>query len=96
MGDQYAKLLREMALSAGVKVLLGDRVKDADRILFTGKSVHVLGDYPQKPLLLLSPEKILNTELDVLTSRNKLVKILLPEIDEDGRFLHWPHSDETH
>ncbi|NJR42906.1 MAG: hypothetical protein HC767_09855 [Akkermansiaceae bacterium] len=57
LGDQYAKLLREMALGAEVKILLGARANDADRILCTGKNVHSHGIYSNKSLLLLAPEK---------------------------------------
>lgn len=89
MGDQYAKLLREMALGAEVKILLGDRVKDADRILCTGASVRSYGSYPQKPLLLLAPEKIQDSELSALAARGEPAKIILPEIDEDGRVGFW-------
>lgn len=94
MGDQYAKLLREMALGAEVKILLGDRVKDADRILFTGNSVHSHGTYPKKPLLLLAPEKILEAELAALAARSEPTKLLLPEIDEDGRVGFWDEVTE--
>ncbi len=94
MGDQYAKLLREMALGAEVKILLGDRVKDADRLLFTGGSVHSHGTYPKKPLLLLAPEKILDTELSALTARSAPAKVMLPEIDEDGRVGFWDEVTE--
>lgn len=55
LGDQYAKLLRELALGAEVKILLGDRVNEADRILFTGESVHSQDRHPQKPLLAIGP-----------------------------------------
>jgi hypothetical protein len=94
MGDQYAKLLREMALGAEVKILLGERVKDADRILCSGKNVNSCGNYSQKPLLLLAPEKIQDTELTVLATRSEPAKILLPEIDEDGRVGFWDEVAE--
>ena len=94
MGDQYAKLLREMALAAEVKILLGERVKDADRILCTGGSVHSCGNYPRKPLLLLAPEKILDEELSALAARREVAKLLLPEIDEDGRVGFWDEVTE--
>jgi O-Antigen ligase len=94
MGDQYAKLLREMSLNAHVKIMLGNRVKDADRILITGNSIHSVSSYSQKPLLLLAPEKILETELTALTQRSETLKILLPEIDEDGRVDFWDAVSE--
>lgn len=94
LGDRYAKLLREMALGAEVKILLGDRVKDADRILCTGKSVHSHGSFPQKPLWLLAPEKILDEEFTLLAARSEPAKILLPEIDEDGRVAFWDEVTE--
>ncbi len=94
MGDQYAKLLREMALAADVKILLGEQVKDADRILCSGKSVHSCDNYPGKPLLLLAPEKILETELSALTARSEPAQVLLPEIDEDGRVGFWDEVAE--
>ncbi len=94
MGDQYAKLLREMALGAEVIILLGDRVKDADRILCVGKSVQFCGSYPQKPLLLLAPEKILDSELSALAARREVAKVMLPEIDEDGRVGFWDEVTE--
>lgn len=94
MGDQYAKLLRELALGADVEILLGGRAKEADRILCAGKSVHSHGSYQQKPLLLLAPEKILDEELVLLAARSKPAEILLPEIDEDGRVGFWDEVTE--
>jgi hypothetical protein len=94
MGDQYPKLLREMALGAEVEILLGDRVKDADRILCTGKSVHSQQSYPSKPLLLLAPEKILDSQLTALVARGGVARIMLPEIDEDGRVGFWDEVTE--
>lgn len=94
MGDQYAKLLREMALGAEVKILLGDRINDADRILCTGSSVHSYGSFPKKPLLLLAPEKLVDDELSALAARSEVARILLPEIDEDGRVGFWEEVTE--
>lgn len=94
MGDQYAKLLREMALRAEVEILLGERVKDADRILCSGKGVHSHKSFQQKPLLLLAPEKIRDEELTLLATRSNPAEILLPEIDEDGRVGFWDEVTE--
>jgi hypothetical protein len=94
MGDQYAKLLRELALGADVEILLGGRAKEADRILCAGKSVHSHGSFQQKPLLLLAPEKVLDEELALLAARSKPAEILLPEIDEDGRVGFWDEVTE--
>lgn len=94
MGDQSARLLRELALGANVEILLGGRAKDADRILCAGKSVHSHGDFQQKPLLLLAPEKMLDEELTLLAARSKPAEILLPEIDEDGRVGFWDEVTE--
>ncbi len=76
MGDQNTKLLREMALGADVRVLLGSRVEEADRILLTGKNVHSLGSYPQQPLLLLAPEKVMEAKLASLIARSVPAKIM--------------------
>ena len=89
LGDQSAKLLRELALDAGVTILLGGRVHDAQRILCMGQGVHECGSYPDKPLLLLAPEKIQDAELAALAKRGEPIAILLPEIDEDGRVGYW-------
>jgi hypothetical protein len=94
VGDQYAKLLRELSLGADVKILLGRRAKEADRILCAGKSVHSHGSFQQKPLLLLAPEKVLDEELALLAARSKPAEILLPEIDEDGRVGFWDEVTE--
>lgn len=94
LGDQYPKLLREMALAAQVKILLGDRAKDADQILCTGSSVHSYGSFQTKPLILLAPEKIMEKELSGLASRSEAARILLPEIDEDGRVGFWDEVTE--
>ncbi len=94
MGDQYARLLRELALGANVKILLGARTKDADRILCAGKSVHFHDRFSQKPLLLLAPEKILAGELSLLATRSEPAEVLLPEIDEDGRVGFWEEVTE--
>jgi O-Antigen ligase len=94
MGDQYAKLLRELALGADVKILLGERAKEAERILCAGKSVHSHRSFQQKPLLLLAPEKVLSEEIAVLAARSEPAEILLPEIDEDGRVVFWDEVTE--
>jgi hypothetical protein len=94
LGDQYAKLLRELALEADVKVLLGGRAKEAERILCAGKNVHSHRSFQQKPLLLLAPEEIPAEELALLAARSKPVEILLPEIDEDGRVSFWDEVTE--
>jgi hypothetical protein len=94
MGDQYAKLLRELALGAEVQVLLGERIQEAARILGAGKSVHAHRSFPQKPLLLLAPEKILDGELSALAARSEAAMVLLPEIDEDGRVDFWEEVTE--
>ena len=89
LGDQSAKLLRELALNAGVTIMLGGRVNEAERILCMGQGVHDCGSYPYKPLLLLAPEKIRPDELAALAKRDAPVLILMPEIDEDGRVGFW-------
>jgi hypothetical protein len=97
MGDQSARLLRELALGADVKILLGGRAGDAERILCAGKSVLSHGSFPQKPLLLLAPEKVLDEELTLLAARSQPAEVLLPEIDEDGRVGFWDEVTEgTH
>jgi hypothetical protein len=83
-----------MALGADVKILMGDRVIDADRILCSGKSVHALASYPGKPVILLAPEKLLDVDVTALTTRSEPAKILLPEIDEDGRVGFWDEVTE--
>jgi hypothetical protein len=89
MGDQYARLLREMALGAEVKILLGDRVNDAERILCAGKNVHSYGTYSHKPLFLLAPQVVPEKDLSTLAARGEPARIILPEIDEDGRVEFW-------
>lgn len=94
LGDQYPKLLRELALGAELRILLGDRVKDADRILCMGDSVRSCGTYRLKPLLLLAPGKIPDAEVSALASRSETARIILPEIDEDGRVGFWDEITE--
>lgn len=94
LGDQYPKLLRELALTGGVKILLGERVKDAERILSTGNHVHACGGYPTKPLWLVAPEAVAEAELSALAARGEPARILLPEIDEDGRVGFWDEVTE--
>ncbi|MBC8127990.1 MAG: hypothetical protein H8M99_12685 [Gloeobacteraceae cyanobacterium ES-bin-144] len=89
MGDQYAQMLREMALAADVQILLGNRTKDGERILCVGAGVHSFGNFPEKSLLLLAPEKLESSELLFLTSRRRPSRVILPEIDEDGRVGFW-------
>jgi O-antigen ligase len=104
LGDRYAKLLRELALHAGVKVMLGDKVKDAESVLCVGQGVHSCGNHPSQRLLLLAPEKIEESELKALLEAGGPVQIILPEIDEDGRVGFWedilaggqaPHFSKT-
>jgi hypothetical protein len=89
LGDQSAKLLRELALNADVTIMLGERAPDAGRILCMGQGVQDCSNYPDKPLLLLAPERIQPAELAALAQRTTPVQILMPEIDEDGRVGFW-------
>ena len=94
LGDQYAKLLREMALKSNVKIYLGGQVNKADRILCCGKTVLECDNYSGKPLLLLAPEKIEDKVLSSLSARREPAQIILPEIDEDGRISFWDEVSE--
>lgn len=94
MGDQYPKLLREMALSAHVEIFVGERVKDAEWILCSGKNVHASKSFQKKALILLAPEKVPENALSALSARSEPAMILLPEIDEDGRVGFWDEVTE--
>ena len=89
LGDQCPKLLRELALGADAKILLGNRVKDADRILCSGGNAISYSRYALKPLFLLAPDKIPDAEITALAARSEAAVLLLPEIDEDGRVGFW-------
>ncbi|MEO8615656.1 MAG: O-antigen ligase family protein [Luteolibacter sp.] len=94
LGNEYAKLLREMALKSDVKIYLGGQVNEADRILCCGKTVLECASYPGKPMLLLAPEKIEETVISSLAARAVPAWIILPEIDEDGRVSFWDEATE--
>jgi hypothetical protein len=94
LGDQYAKLLRELALKADVKLILDDHAKQAERMLYIGKAVHSWRDYPSKHLYLLAPEKMEEGEVAALLAERESVHIMLSEIDEDGRVDFWEEMTE--
>ncbi len=89
VGDQYARLLREMAMKAKVRILLGDNAKSADHILAMGQGVSHLSNSSASSLWLLVPEVMGTDDAAALTKRAKTVVIILPEIDEDGRVGFW-------
>ena len=94
VGDQYARRLRELALGAGVRIVLGDGARQVERMLFMGSGVHSCASYPVGRLLLLAPESVLDEEIAALAARNGPVTIMLPEIDEDGRVGFWEDVTE--
>lgn len=89
VGDQHAKLLREMALEAGIRILTGDGAQAADHLLAMGRSVHLLGNPSASRLWLLAPEIVTPSQASALSKGGKAVEIILPEIDEDGRVEFW-------
>lgn len=93
-GDQYARLLRELALDAGVRIVLGDAAQQAERVLVMGRGVHSCGGSPKGRLLLLAPEAVVDEEMDALVKRSGPITVMLPEIDEDGRVGFWEEVAE--
>jgi hypothetical protein len=91
VGDQHARLLREMAVEAGIRILTGDGAKTADHILAMGRSVHLLGNPSASRLWLLAPEIVTPSQVSALSKGGKPVQLILPEIDEDGRVEFWEH-----
>lgn len=96
MGDQPAKLLRELALGADAQILLGDRVKDAARIMCSGENAATCSQDALKPLFLLAPVEVPDAQITALAARSDPAILILPEIDEDGRVGFWDEvSDGT-
>jgi O-Antigen ligase len=94
LGKKYAKLLRELALAGQVKILLGECVNQADRILLMGKSVHEFSHFPNQSLWLLAPEKVELDELKALVARTEPIQLLMPDMDQDGRVSFWDEAAE--
>jgi hypothetical protein len=89
VGDQHPRLLREMALEAGVHILTGEAAMAADHLLVRGGGVHLLGKSSASCLWLLAPETITPQEATSLLMSGKMIKAIFPEIDEDGRVEFW-------
>jgi hypothetical protein len=89
VGEQYARLLREMALKAKIHIRIGDGAISADRILVMGRGVSLLGNLSASRLWLLAPEIMDTDGVAALSNHAKTVDIILPEIDEDGRVNFW-------
>jgi hypothetical protein len=89
VGDQHARLLRELAMAAKVRILTGNGAKTADHILAMGCGVHLLGNPSASRLWLLAPEIVTPSQVSALSKSGKAVELILPEIDEDGRVEFW-------
>lgn len=89
LGDEYPRLLRTLALDANVRLVLHHQASEADEILCVGKNVRDMGEHSPLSLWLLAPVEIDETALDGILAKNASIRILLPEIDEDGRAEFW-------
>lgn len=100
IGDQHARLLREMAAVAGIRIVIGDAAKTANQILAMGRSVHLLRNTKGKRLWLLAPELVTATEAAEISANYQTLTLIQPEIDEDGRVEFWEEfadqGDQSH
>ncbi len=89
LGEQSAKLIRQLALEGNLEIWLGERASSTDWALWMGQGVTRRGTLRPKRLILLAPEKIEQSALTDLLQNIPHVHLLLPEIDEDGRVNFW-------
>jgi O-antigen ligase len=89
LGTGYSKLLRELALRANLKILIGKQFAPAGVILYVGTGSHECLEFPNKPAILLAPETFTAEEAAIFSTRTAVTQIIIPEIDEDGRVAFW-------
>ena len=89
VGDQHARLLREMAIGANVRIITDAGADHTDHLLVMGSGIHNLGKRHASRLWLLAPEIVAPAEAAAIAARGKAVELILPEIDEDGRVEFW-------
>jgi len=89
VGDKHARLLREMAIGANVRIITDAAADHSDHLLVMGSGIHNLGKPHASRLWLLAPEIVAPAEAAALAARGKAVELILPEIDEDGRVEFW-------
>lgn len=88
VGAQNGKLLRDLAIRAKVKLILGKEAQEPERILIMGNSIN--SDIKsERSLYLLAPRFTSEKRAQELFLGAKRVYGMLPEIDEDGSLAFW-------
>ncbi len=88
-GEFHGKLLRELALKGSCRIVLGADAKSAGRVMLVGKAVRTALPTHVGELVLLAPEIVEASTLENLKQSKGAVRLLLGEIDEDGRIAFW-------
>jgi len=89
LGLDYGKLLREMAMRTGTRVVLGSDAQKVDLVILAGDAVLQARTESSTPLLLLAPARVEDDHARTVLEQGNRVILLLPEIDEDGRCAVW-------
>jgi hypothetical protein len=88
LGPSWGKMLRDAALSGSRRVVVLQKLQDSenvDRLVVCGEAVAQLKGVVHDPLILLAPKALVDFPCQPRAS----MKVLLPEIDEDGRNRAW-------
>ena len=93
MGAQYGRLLRQLALDAGVVVRVEASFPPTDarieNVMLVGAKVATGGLRVRSRLVLVEPAIMKHEDAVALLKSAAQVHIFLPEIDEDGRAEFW-------
>ncbi len=90
LGPTYGHLLRELASTSGERLVVSQTGEFPDNprtIILCGSATTVLPKIPNVPIQLLAPAPPFDADLNALDPR--IVKVHLPEIDEDRRGVAW-------
>ncbi len=89
LGELHGKLFRELALEGSCRIVLGADAKSAGRVILVGRAVRTALPTHVGELILLAPEIVEPSTLEKLKQSTGVVRLLLGEIDEDGRIAFW-------
>jgi hypothetical protein len=88
-----AETIRQLAIEAEVRLrVVREFAEPGERtamVIATGRSVHGLGEVKNRRLILVAPESMEEKAAEAILGQAKMVELILPGFDEDGRCRFW-------